>query len=109
MKGATESAIKTIGWVLNHCVGTMHVNIPRHGDNSALTHILNIKTITKSIEVANAMRRHLDTNKMPIHFVMASKFNLMLTPIMVNASKLTLARIERGYKTPSKDYSQMVV
>ena len=109
LKGATESAIKTVGWILNHCVGTLHANIPRHGDNSALTHIANIKDDTKSQEIANAMRRNINTNNMPMHFVMASKFNLMLTPLMVNVSKLTLARVERGYKTPAQEYSTMVI
>ena len=94
---------------MNHCIGTLHANVPRNGDNSALHHILNITKSSKSRDIASAITRQLDPNKMPQHFVLATKHNMIISPLMANVSKVTLARIEQGYKLPNKEYGDMIL
>ena len=48
LKGVNESQVKTVAWILNHTIGTLHVNTPMPDDSAKLKHILNITNETES-------------------------------------------------------------
>ena len=109
MKGVEEPSIKTVAWVLNHLVGTLHVNTPLPEDSAKLKHICNVEPDTKSMEIFKSMLKYVDHRMFPIHFLLACKNATMGSTVVPSTNSLTIARIYKAFKSVNKSYSEMVL
>ena len=109
LKGVEEPSIKTAAWVLNHLVGTLHVNTPLPEDSAKLKHIHNVTTTSKSIEIFKSMLKYVDHRLFPIHFLLACKNATMGSTIVPGTNALTIGRIYKAFKSMNKSYSEMVL
>ena len=109
LKGVKEAELKVVAWILNHLIGTFFVNTPTPSDTSALKHIKNVTKETKSMEILKCIQRYLDDRFYPIHFVLATKHNMMGQPVNAMTNSMTIGRLYKVYYNEGKTYDQIVL
>ena len=96
---AREWHLGVMGYFLAHVVGELLVNHPTQTDSAALRHILNIVDDTASKEVAQALKKNIDENMYPNHFLCHAKFNVKYSALAhKTASKHTIRRIVQAMR-----------
>ena len=109
LKGVKEPELKVVAWILNHLIGTFFVNTPTPQDTAALKHIKNVTKETKSVEILKCMMKYLDDRFYPIHFVLATKHNMLGQPINAMVNSMTIGRLYKAYHNEGKRYDHMIL
>ena len=107
LQGVKEWELKVLGYMLNHVVGPLLVNIPTESDNAKLHHIYNVTNESASRDVFQSLSKNLNETAYPVHFVLYAKFHVEGSSLMNQImSNHTIKRLLRAYK---KERRKLVV
>ena len=95
----SDFEIRTLAFILNHVVGNFLVNTPTEADHAKLKHIGDVTQTSTQKQVSQMILRHLDRQKMPMHFVLNSKWQIASSKLMHRvASDHTVKRLLQAHR-----------